>query len=76
MCINGLKDFHLQIISEMPMMRTFRQTILSTILTSRKVRFTSASENSSRGLFIGLTLLVIMSTRGGSAIELSLSAPV
>ena len=70
---NGLKDFHLQIITEMPMMRTFRQTILSTILTSRKVRFTSASENSSGGLLTGLVLLVIMSTRGGSAIETRLT---
>ena len=69
MCINGLKDFHLQIITEMPVMRTFRQTILSTIMTRRKVRFTSANENSSGGLFTGLTLSVIISTRGGSAIE-------
>ena len=54
-------------------MRTFRQTILSTMMTSRKVRFTPANENSSGGLFTGLALLVIMSTREGSAIETSTS---
>ena len=56
------------------MMRTFRQTILSTIMTSRKVRFTPASKNSSGGLFTGLTIsTVIMSTRGESAIETRLT---
>ena len=52
------------------MMRTFRQTILSTIMTSRKVRFTPANDNSSGGLFTGL---VIMSTGGESEIETRLT---
>ena len=44
------------------------QRILSTMVTSRKVRFTPANENSSV-LFDDrtLTTLVIMSTKGGSA---------
>ena len=51
------------------MMRTLRQRILSTMMTSRKVRLTPANENSSVLLFTGLaiTTLVIAIT-GGSAI--------
>ena len=60
---------HLQIVTVIPMMRTLRQRILSTMMTSRKVRLTPANENSSVLLFTGLaiTTLVIVTT-GGSAI--------
>ena len=60
---------HLQIVTVIPMMRTLRQRILSTMMTSRKVRLTPANENSSVLLFTGLaiTTLVIAIT-GGSAI--------
>ena len=60
---------HLQIMTVMPMMRTLRQRILSTMMTSRKVRLTPANENTSGLLFTGLaiTTLVIVTT-GGSAI--------
>ena len=53
----------------MPMMRTLRQRILSTMMTSRKVKLTPANENSSGLLLSGLALKYVMgSTKGGSAI--------
>ena len=65
-----LKILHLQIMTEMPMMRKLMQRIMSTMLISRKVKWTPANENSSVLPFTDLTLttLVIMSTKGGSAI--------
>ena len=63
---------HLQIVTVIPMMRTLRQRILSTMMTSRKVRLTPENENSSASglLFTGhaLATLVIVTTIGGSAI--------
>ena len=60
---------HLQIVTVIPMMRTLRQRILSTMMIIRKLRLTPANENSSELLFTGLaiTTLVIV-IHGGSAI--------
>ena len=63
---NELTNIHLQIITAMPIMRTLRQRIMSTMMTRRKVEWTSASEKSSLVLFSGIT--VPMSTKGGSII--------
>ena len=54
----------------MPMMRTLRQRILSTMMTRRKVKLTPSNGNSSGLLFTGLALTkyVMGSTKEGSAI--------
>ena len=74
MYCTGLRVIHLQIITEMPMMRTFRQTMM----ISRKVRFIPANDNSSGMLFTGLTIstLAIMSSTGESAIETRITIKV
>ena len=42
---------HLQIMNEMPIMRTFRRRTLSKMMTSSKVRLTLANENSSSKVY-------------------------
>ena len=51
----------------MPMMRILRQRILSTMMTSRKVRLTPARENSSGLLLTGLAITtLVIGITGGS----------
>ena len=52
----------------MPMMRILRQRILSTMMTSRKVRLTPANDNSSGLLLTGLAITtLVIGITGGSA---------
>ena len=67
--LSFLKNIYLQIITVMPIMRTLRQRILSTMMTSRKVRLTPENENSLGLLLTGVALkiLIMVSTKGGGS---------